>query len=145
MTQRLMRKTATRKPVMNADEPLVPQHPPFVDARGEIWHLLDAQFGSVLVIRSVKGAVRGNHYHKTDFHYSWLQSGGLVYYYRPVQSTAPPRRQVIAPGQLVYTPPMQEHAMHFTDDSVLLVFARNHRQMANYEADTVRIALVNLT
>jgi hypothetical protein len=30
--------------------------------------------------------------------------------------------------------------MRFTRDSVLLVFARNNREMANYEADTVRIA-----
>ena len=29
--------------------------------------------------------------------------------------------------------------MHFTQDSVIIAFARNNREMANYEQDTVRI------
>ena len=113
--------------------------PPFIDERGEIHNLLDTVLGSVAVIRSVKGAVRGNHYHKTDFHYCWLQSGGMVYFHRPAGSTAPPQRWVIQPGQLFYTPPLYEHAMHFTEDSVMFAFARNNREMPNYEADTVRV------
>jgi len=48
---------------------------PCVDERGEIRNLLDVPFTSVAVITSVKGAVRGNHYHKTDYHYCWLQRG----------------------------------------------------------------------
>lgn len=112
---------------------------PFVDDRGEIQNLIDAPFTSAAVIRSVKWAVRGNHYHKTDYHYCWLQSGKMVYLHRPVGSTAAPQQWVIEPGQLFYTPPLYEHAMHFTEASVLFVFARNNREMVNYEADTVRI------
>ena len=119
---------------------IVPLRPPFVDDRGEIHNLLDMALGSVAVIRSVKGAVRGNHYHKTDFHYCWLQSGKMVYAHRPVGETAAPRQWVIAPGQMFYTPPMHEHVMRFTEESVLFVFARNNRQMANYEADTTRVS-----
>ena len=118
---------------------LIPLRPPFVDGRGEIHNLLDTALGSVAVIRSVKGAVRGNHYHKTDFHYCWLQSGGMVYFHRPAGSKEPPQRWVIRPGQLFYTPPVYEHAMHFTEDSVMFAFARNNREMPNYEADTVRV------
>ena len=118
---------------------IIPTRPPFVDERGEIHNLIDAPFGSALAIRSLKGAVRGNHYHKTDYHYSWLQSGGLRYYHRPTGDPRPPRQWVITPGQIFYTPPMYEHAMHFTADSVLVVFARNNRQMANYEEDIIRI------
>lgn len=121
-------------------EVLVPLRQPFVDDRGQIQNLLDLPLESVAVIRSVKGAVRGNHYHKTDFHYCWLQSGGMVYLHRPIGEAQAPQRWTIKPGQLFYTPPMYEHAMHFTEDSVLLVFARNNREMANYEADTVRVA-----
>jgi len=112
---------------------------PFVDERGELQNLLDAPLGSAVLIRSVAGAVRGNHYHKTDYHYCWLQSGGLIYYHRPAGSTQTPQQWVIQPGQIFYTPPMYEHAMHFTAPSVMLAFARNNRQMANYEADTVHI------
>ena len=57
---------------------------PCVDERGQLQNLLDAPLGSVVLIHSVPGAVRGNHYHKTDYHYCWLQSGGLDYAHRPV-------------------------------------------------------------
>lgn len=120
-------------------EVLVPLRQPFVDDRGQIQNLLDLPLESVAVIRSVKGAVRGNHYHKTDFHYCWLQSGGMVYFHRPAGSNAPPQRWVIRPGQLFYTPPLYEHAMHFTEDAVMFAFARNNREMPSYEADTVRV------
>ena len=120
-------------------EVIVPLRPPFIDARGEIQNLIDAPFTSAAIIRSVKGAVRGNHYHQTDYHYCWLQSCRMIYYHRPMgeQETT---RWVIRPGQIFYTPPGYEHAMHFTEDSILLVFARNNREMANYEADTVRVS-----
>jgi dTDP-4-dehydrorhamnose 3,5-epimerase-like enzyme len=118
---------------------IIPVRAPVVDERGEILNLIDAPFMSAAVIRSKKGAIRGNHYHKTDYHYCWLQRGGMVYLHRPVGANEPPGRWTIKPGQLFYTPPMYEHAMHFTEDSILLVFARNNREMPNYEADTVRV------
>ena len=112
---------------------------PFVDERGEILNLIDAPFTSAAIVTSVKGAIRGNHYHKTDAHYCWLQRGGLVYCHRPAGSTEPPGRWVITPGQMFYTPPRYEHMMRFTEDSVMFVFARNNRQVEHYEADTIRI------
>ena len=124
---------------------LIPLRQPFVDERGEIHNLLDVPLGSVAVIRSVKGAVRGNHYHKADYHYCWLQSGAMVYFHRPAGSTESPQRWVIRPGQLFYTPPLYEHAMHFTEDSVMFAFARNNREMPNYEADTVRVPSLTVT
>ncbi|MBI2174371.1 MAG: hypothetical protein HYU33_04170 [Candidatus Omnitrophica bacterium] len=76
--------------------------PPFIDERGEILNLIDAPFASAAVIRSVKGAIRGNHYHKTDYHYCWLQSGGMVYYHRPVGGSGPIEKRVISAGELFY-------------------------------------------
>ena len=119
---------------------LVPFRPPFVDDRGEILNLIDVPVTSVARIVSRKGAVRANHYHKADDHYCWLQSGGLIYAHRPVGSTQPPQQWVIAPGQLFYTPPMYEHVMQFTADSVMFAFAKLARDTEHYEADTVRIA-----
>ena len=118
---------------------LVPIRQPFVDDRGEIRNLIDVPFASAAVITSVKGAIRANHYHKTDYHYCWLQRGGLIYFQRQVGSTEPPQRWVIRPGDMFYTPAMHEHAMYFTEESVLFAFARNHRDMDHYEADTVRV------
>ena len=121
------------------DRVLVPIREPFVDERGEIRNLIDAPFTSAAVIASVKGAVRGNHYHKTDSHYCWLQRGEMVYLHRPAGAAGPAKRLTVKAGQMFYTPPMVEHAMHFTQDSALFVFAKNNREMANYEADIVRI------
>ncbi len=118
---------------------LVPLPSPFSDDRGTIQNLVDTALGSALVIVSKKGAVRANHYHKTDFHYSWLQSGRMIYAHRPQGSAEPPSQWVITPGQLFYTPPLHEHAMVFLEDSVLFVVARNNRKSADYESDTIRI------
>ena len=118
----------------------VPLREPFIDDRGVIQNLIDARFTSAVRIESVKGAVRANHYHKTDYHYCWLDKGEMVYYQRPVGSKEKPQRRVIRAGEMFYTPPMYEHAMHFTQDSVFFVFGRNNREMENYEEDTIRIA-----
>ena len=121
---------------------LLPLREPFVDERGVIQNLVDGAFGSVAVIESKKGAIRANHYHKTDFHFCWLQRGALICAHRPAGQTAPARRWTITAGQLFYTPPEYEHAMQFTEDSVMIVVARNHRGMADYEADTIRISSI---
>ena len=135
-----MRRAIARRPTPAAGpRVIVPLRKPFIDARGMIQNLVDAPFTSAAMITSVKGAVRGNHYHKTDYHYCWLQSGGMVYLHRKVGSKTPAQRWTIKPGQMFYTPPMYEHAMRFTADTVWFVFARNNREMAHYEADTVRI------
>ena len=112
---------------------------PFKDARGTILNLIDEPFTSAAMITSVKGATRGNHYHKTDYHFCWLQSGGMIYRHRPAGSKEATPEWIIKPGQVFYTPPQYEHVMYFTEDSVMIVFARNNREMANYEADTVRV------
>ncbi len=114
----------------------------FVDERGEILNLVDADLGSALVIRSVKGSIRGNHYHLTDYHYCWLLSGGLDYYQRRVGDTEVDKF-TIRPGDLFFTPPMYEHAMHFSADSILFCCARNKRTQEHYESDTVRIRLLS--
>lgn len=119
---------------------IIPLRPPCVDERGAIQNLVDAPLGSALVMTSKKGAVRGNHYHKTDAHYCWLQSGRMLYAHRPVGESGPYQRWVIEPGQLFYTPPMYEHVMEFTEDSVVFAVARNSRTMADYEHDTVRLS-----
>ena len=118
---------------------IIPPETAFRDARGELQQLFSAPLTSVLRMTSVRGAIRGNHYHHTDYHYCWLQRGRMIYAHRPVGSRRPPREWLITPGQVFYTPPQYEHVMYFLEPSVVLVFARNQRAMAAYEADTVRI------
>jgi hypothetical protein len=42
-------------------------------------------------------------------------------------------------GELFFTPPMVDHAMHFPEDTVFLTLGRNSRTQEAYEADVVRI------
>jgi oxalate decarboxylase/phosphoglucose isomerase-like protein (cupin superfamily) len=113
--------------------------PPFTDPRGQILNLLDLPLGSVSLITSVKGAVRANHYHKTDWHYCWMQKGSMDYYSRPVGAKTAAKHIRVEEGRMVYTPSMEEHAMVFTADAVMWCFAGNPRTSEDYESDTVRV------
>ena len=121
---------------------IVPVEKPFVDARGVIQNLVEADMRMAVVITSKKGAVRANHYHKTDWHYCYVLSGSIEYFHRPVGSQAAPERMLIQTGQLFFTPPMVEHAMRFPEDTVFLTLSRNARDHASYESDLVRVQLI---
>ena len=44
---------------------------------------------------------------------------------------------------MVFTPPMEDHTTVFLEDCELLAISRNPRDQATYEADTVRIELID--
>ena len=115
---------------------------PYVDERGKIQVLTDFPVGSVVLIESTNGSIRANHYHKKDNHYCYLISGCIEYYHRPVGSDEEPEKIIIQPGQLFYSPPMVEHAMKFTEDSVFLALTKRNREQKNYENDLVRVKLI---
>jgi dTDP-4-dehydrorhamnose 3,5-epimerase-like enzyme len=98
---------------------------------------------SCVLISSKKGTVRANHYHRTDWHYCYLLSGRIDYYHRPTGSREKPAKVTILQGQMFFTPPMVDHAMVFSEDSVFLAFGRNSRVQEVYEADVVRIDPIN--
>lgn len=120
----------------------VPIDEPFVNQNGEIFNLLLERFTSVGLIRSISGAVRANHFHKTDWHYTYVQSGAVWYYWRPQGSRERPKHQVFPAGTMFFTPPLVEHAMFFPDESVILTFAKNIRDHEHHESDVVRVPLI---
>lgn len=121
---------------------LVPLEKAFTDARGEIQPLLERMLQSAMLIRSKKGAVRANHYHKTDWHYCYMISGAMEYFERPTGSHEAPKLLVVKAGQMVFTPPMIDHAMRFTEDTLWVTLSRNPRDQTAYEADVVRVKLI---
>lgn len=123
-------------------EAIVALEKPFVDARGAIQPILDADFKSAVLITSKKGSVRANHYHKTDWHYCYMITGRMEYFERPTGSQEPPKRFVVEAGQMVFTPPHVDHAMRFLEDTMWVTLSRNPRDQASYEADVVRIKLI---
>ncbi len=124
---------------------IVPLDKSFKDDRGEIIPLVDMVMKSAVMITSKKGSVRANHYHKTDWHYCYVISGSIDYYHRPHGSSADAGKVTVGPGQLFFTPPMEDHAMVFLEDTVFLTLGRNSREQEVYEADVVRIDPINPT
>ncbi|MBF0383331.1 MAG: hypothetical protein HQL69_20100 [Magnetococcales bacterium] len=114
----------------------------FDDARGSIQPMVDGQMKSCVMITSKIGTVRANHYHKTDWHYCYVLQGAIDYYHRPTGSGEKPEVVKVKKGQMFFTPPMVDHTMVFTEDTIFLTWGRNSRRQAVYEADVERVQLV---
>lgn len=121
---------------------IVPLPAPFVDSRGAIQTLVEGGFNAAQIITSKAGTVRSNHYHKTDWHYLYVLSGSMRYIHRPVGSSETPTSFTVGAGQLVYTPPLVEHATEFLEDTVLLNLTGGARDQSSYENDLVRVELI---
>ena len=118
-------------------------NPEFTDSRGVISRLLelDNRFKAVLLITSKAGAIRANHYHTRDIHYTYLVSGKFEYTEKGIDDSNI-ESQVIESGDLVITPAKRIHAMKFLEDSVIIVLTTEPRDQKMYEKDTVRVKLV---
>ena len=116
---------------------------PFIDQRGEIQPLVDKIMKSAVMIHSKAGSLRANHYHKTDWHYCYVISGEIEYYYRKTNSLETKKKIKVKKGQMVFTPPMVDHAMVFNVDTTFLTLSRNFRDQKTYESDVVRIELID--
>ena len=125
------------------DQAIVSLEKTFVDDRGAIQPLVDRMMKSAVMIESKKGALRANHYHKTDWHYCYVISGTIEYYHRPTDNTDEPEMLLVKQGQMVFTPPMIDHGMKFPEDTVFLTLSRNPRDQATYEADVVRVDMLD--
>jgi oxalate decarboxylase/phosphoglucose isomerase-like protein (cupin superfamily) len=130
-------------PEMWPEQPIVELEQPFEDERGFIQMLVNTPIKNVTLIKSNKGAIRANHYHKTDWHYMYMFEGTADYYYRPAESEDDPKVLEWKKGQLVFTPPMEEHTTVFTEDSLFIAISRNPRDQEAYEADVKRVQLVD--
>jgi dTDP-4-dehydrorhamnose 3,5-epimerase-like enzyme len=139
----------TWRGVVLDDESMWPQQTrvelpaPHADERGAIQSLVNFPMKNLSLISSKKGTVRSNHYHVTDWHYMYVLSGSFDYYYRPTGTTSPPSVVTVKAGEMVFTPPMEDHATVFLEDTQLLVVSRNPRDQEAYEADVRRVMLVD--
>ncbi|NQV78070.1 MAG: hypothetical protein HQ490_06910 [Lutibacter sp.] len=117
---------------------------PNVDDRGAIQSLVNFPVKNISLISSVKGSVRSNHYHLTDWHYMYVLSGSFDYYFRPTGSNEELQKLRFAKGELVFTPPMEDHATVFLEDTELIVMSRHPRGTREvYEADVKRVILID--
>jgi uncharacterized RmlC-like cupin family protein len=125
------------------EDPTVPIDAPFVNENGSILNLLTEKFTHAAILKCAAGSVRANHYHKTDWHYSYVISGEVEYCWREVGSRSAPKVKVFKQGTIFFSPPMLEHAMVFRQDAVIITFARNARsEHRTHEDDLVRVSIV---
>ena len=115
----------------------------FDDERGSIQPLVDMKMKSSVLITSNEGAVRANHYHKTDWHYCYVLYGEIIYYHRPHGSKENPKKVIVKEGELFFTPPMIEHAMVFEKKTKFITWGRNSRVQEVYESDVYRVPAIN--
>ena len=123
--------------------PLVNLEKPFVDLRGSIQPLVDSIMKSAVMIHSKAGSLRANHYHKTDWHYCYVISGKIKYYYKELNSDKAPELLIVEKGNMVFTPPLVEHCMKFPEDTLFLTLSRNPRDQETYELDVIRTNLID--
>jgi hypothetical protein len=138
------------------DDVLVPRgDESFTNDAGTIVNLCSSRkqkFGHVAMIFSRHGSVRSNHYHLTDWHYMYVLEGSLWYYWRKAGSDSngskdgskPPTfdMRIVRSGQVVFTPPLVEHACFFPKDTTMVVASRNVRDHINHENDLVRVKFI---
>jgi len=124
-------KDFERYPIVN-----IPQS--FEDERGLILNLADGSIGDVALITSKPHSTRANHYHKKDWHLTYMLTGAMIYSWRPLHQNIWEDVQVES-GQMVFTPAMIAHKMTFPVASDFIAISAFSRLSKNYESDTVRL------
>jgi len=120
--------------------------PEFVDERGAIARVLDQkpQVRAMLRITHQAGTPpRGNHFHKKDYHWVYVESGKMEYSEKdPDDPNAKVETVIMKPGDLVLSKPGIAHAMKAIEDTVFWAFTTEKRGQKAYEKDTVRVKIV---
>ena len=115
----------------------------FEDERGVIQDLF-GPVDAVTRITSVKGAIRGNHFHKATTQWTYVMSGLL----RVVTegsghsgADGPRESRDYAPGEIACELPGVSHAWEALEDTDVMVFTVGPRSGAAYETDTFRLEI----
>ena len=115
----------------------------YEDARGIIQPLCDLNMKSASLIVSKANTWRANHYHKNDWHFIYVLKGSFEYYFKKTNSDEKIKKKIIKKGELLFTGPVVDHAMFYTEETKIIVLSKNPRDQKTYEEDTVRIDFMN--
>ena len=115
----------------------------YEDARGIIQPLCDLNMKSASLIVSKPNTWRANHYHKTDWHFIYVLKGSFEYYFKKTNSDEKIKKKIVKKGELLFTGPIVDHAMFYTEETEIIVVSKNPRDQETYERDTVRIDFMN--
>ena len=112
------------------------------DIRGSIFTMINENVQNVAIINSNKGALRGNHYHKKDWHYMMALKGCMEYFYFCNFEKKIKYLKVLK-NQILFTPNLEVHATYFPENSQIIVLSGLPRDQATYESDVIRVDFIN--
>jgi len=115
----------------------------YEDERGVIQPLCDLNMKSASLIVSKANTWRANHYHKNDWHFIYVLRGSFEYYFKKTNSDEKIKKKIVKKGELLFTGPVIDHAMFYTEETEIIVLSKNPRDQKTYEEDTVRIDFMN--
>ena len=121
------------------DYPLIKIPQTFTDGRGTIMNIADGSLGDVAFITSLSGSIRANHFHKQDWHLTFLITGGMNYEWQDTNLEKQKKNTNVTEGQLIFTPPNTPHKMTFTQNSTFIAISRMNRSHEEYSADTIAL------
>lgn len=112
-----------------------------LDARGKIADVFfDASINHVAIVESVKGAIRGNHYHKETVQSILIINGSMEYWYKNLDDYSPPQFVIAVEGDVIISGKNEIHAMKMLEENTkFIAFTEGVRGGKNYELDTYRI------
>jgi predicted SAM-dependent methyltransferase len=111
------------------------------DKRGSITDVFyQGGVDHVAVVKSKKGAHRGDHYHKETTQHILITQGTMEYYYAPFNNPGAVKCIKVGPGDMITTPPYEIHTLRFPTDNEFMVFSTGKRGGKDYESDTFRVS-----
>ena len=112
------------------------------DDRGDIVDIFyNTNINHVNMIRSNKGALRGNHYHVKSTQHMLMINGSMEYWYKPLNSNEPAKCELQKNWEIISTPPNEIHALKILEpETVFITFASGLRGGKDYESDTIRVS-----
>ena len=119
---------------IDENELLISGKDSYEDSRGIITnYYFDEPLNLVGYVSSVKGSVRGNHYHPIQTQKCLLISGGYISVTKDLtDKNSVVETRYVKSGELSVIPPNVAHTMVFLEDSVLLNLVAGEREHENY-------------
>ena len=111
----------------------------FKDARGTIMDIfVDEPYQHCVIVKSKKGSVRGNHFHKKSQQTDFMLSGTMRAYSRK-QGSNKIETYVVKPNDVTHWDKGEVHEFIALEDCAFLSFVNGPRGGDNYESDTYRL------
>lgn len=112
--------------------------PVYKDERGIITDLLNENVHHVGLITSVKGCVRGNHYHKQSIQYTYVLSGKFEVALANKDNMEKVEKIILHIGEMIIIQPGIIHTFKALEDSTMIDIISLSRGEDGYEKDTIK-------